>query len=274
MLRISEIKEYIDEAVDVFKSVYPMAEIPEFIICSPKRAKSIREQAVRECGAINKEFSTTVEAEVIWGPTGTKILFYQSNFFDKEDVCHVTWHELGHVMFGINTKYGITLKQKDTLESTGYVILSEFMAEYIAYTVDNFKPFKYSEKVNTNLQIAFLKEYDGDINESYLSMYLAQAIGDHSIPEEELLCGKTYLGPTVWEDLCYMRKYISKYVENEEFWNADINFIREVGRMYEEMRKNQAMQIALEKMKKKQENGESIEGITVYGKKIDVSKFK
>ena len=161
MLKISEIKEYITEAAGIFKGIYPMAEVPEFIVCSPKRAKSIREQTVRECGAVNKKYRDDLAAEVIWGPMGTKILVYQDAIYNQKRVYAVIWRELGHVLFGRNTKYGIKIEENSSV-FLGYNLLSEFMAEYIAYTVNGFKPLGYNEDINDRLIQAHFLLQSGD----------------------------------------------------------------------------------------------------------------
>ncbi len=233
MLKISEIKEYIAEAAGIFKGIYPMAEVPEFIVCSPKRAKSIREQTVRECGAVNKKYRDDLAAEVIWGPTGTKILVYQDAIYNQKRVYAVIWHELGHVLFGRNTKYGIKIEENSPV-FLGYNLLSEFMAEYIAYTVNGFKPLGYNEDINDRL-IQALYDDEKIIQPYSLSMYLAMAIGNHVLTEEDLVNGATYTSEEVWESILCIRRMLSKQIEKENFWEPDVAFIEEIGDLYMEL---------------------------------------
>lgn len=233
MLKISEIKECLAPAVEMFKTVYPMVEVPEIMACSPERAEKVREQAVQECGAVNEKYNDSLAAEVIWGPMGTKILFYQSKAIDKDDVYHNVWHELGHVMFGRNTKYGIEIEENSPI-FLGYNLLSEFMAEYIAYTVNEFKPLWYNEDINDRLIRAL---YDGKkiIQPYSLSMYLAMAMGNHDITKDELSQGGSYTSEDVWESILCIRRVISKQVAKENFWEPDIAFIEEIGDLYMEL---------------------------------------
>jgi hypothetical protein len=94
------------------------------------------------------------DAEVIVGPCGKQILIYQSMMKTKQQVFHALWHEFGHILFGDEKQYGINFED-DTPMRSGYAVFNEFVAEYIAYTVNDAEPFRNAMRSHIYLQMAF-----------------------------------------------------------------------------------------------------------------------
>lgn len=231
MLNIGEIKTHIATALDTFRNIYPNATIPKIVVCSSSRRYITREKVLAECGVSYKEDIYGTDAEVISGALGTQIILYQSMMKNKGQVCHAIWHELGHLMFGSEEKYNIDLKQ-DTPFRSGYAVVNEFMAEYIAYTVNEFESFGCSQKAHIYLQMTFMECI---VNPYWLSRYLAIIIGDKNVFEEEIDFGEQFVLPEAWEIILSVINELFKQTDKENFWNVSPDFLECIGSLYDEL---------------------------------------
>ena len=180
MLNITEIKTYITKALERFNDVFIGFESPKIVVVSASRRQVVRAKALQECGINYKEDLYGTDAEVIDGPLGKQILLYQSMMKTERQVCHVLWHEFGHIIFGNEKQYGIDFNV-DTPMRSGYAVFNEFMAEYIAYVVTEGEGFGVYNP-NMYLQMAFQER--GTINPYWLSRYMAIIVGDSTVSDE------------------------------------------------------------------------------------------
>ena len=232
MLKISEIKDYIFTALDLFTETYPNFAIPKIVVCSSSRRQAIREKVMAECGLDYKEDIYGTDAEVISGDLDTQIILYQSMMKTERQVHHAVWHELGHIMFGSEKQFNIDLSEDTPLRS-GYAVINEFMAEFVAYTVNKFDTFGNSQRAHTYLQMAFMEEYV--VNPYWLSRYLAVVIGDENVSEEEIAFGEQFVLPDAWEIILTIINELFEQTDNENFLEVSTDFLEQIGLLYDEL---------------------------------------
>lgn len=231
MLKISEIKNIIPAATQKFKEIFPDAFIAPIVVCSSSRRQAVRDRVLAECGAAYKEDMYGTDAEVIFGSLGTQVILYQSMLKTEEQVYHAIWHELGHIRFGTEEKYGIDL-EVDSPKRSGYAVVNEFMAEYVAYIVNDFELFRCSHKAHIYLQMAFMER---GVNVYWFSRYLAIVIGDKNISESEIDSGAQYVLPEIWNIISQTIDELSGQISKPEFWDVSDDFLEKIGYLFDEM---------------------------------------
>jgi len=231
MINITEIKTYINKAIERFRKVFIDFEPPKIVVVSASRRPAVRNKVLRECGLDYKEDLYGMDAEVIDGPLDKQIVVYQSMMKSGRQVCHALWHEFGHIVFGNEKQYGINLAE-DTPMRSGYAVFNEFMAEYIAHFVSDREGFGVYNP-NMYLQLAFQEE--GTINPYWLSRYMAIIVGDSTVSDECVAEGSEYVKPIVWNYLTEMFRMIDKQLKKDDFWKAVPSFIEDLGTLYDDM---------------------------------------
>jgi len=231
MLNISEIKTYINKAIERFNEIFPGIEPPKVVVIPASRRQAVRNKVLCTCGLDYKEDLYGTDAEVIDGPLDRQILLYQSMMKCERQVCHALWHEFGHIVFGNEKQYGIDLSEDTPLRS-GYAMFNEFIAEYIAYEISRGEGFG-AYNPNMYLQMAFQKE--GIVNPYWLSRYFAIIAGDSNVSEEIITDGENYVTPTVWKYLSEMFKLIDKQLMKKDYWKATPKFIEKLGILYDDL---------------------------------------
>lgn len=229
MLTITEIKNYIEQAKNIFIEKYPDIKVPKIVVCPVSRRQIIRNKVFQECGA-TKEDSYGTEGEVISGIYGKQIIVYQSMAKSKLNVYNTTWHELGHILFGDNYDFGIDLN-KDTPIRSGYAIINEFMAQYIAFTVNDFKPFKCLRNAHIYLQMAF-SDY---IKPYYLSLFYSIIHGDKTLPQRYYNECAEYVQEKVWGYIDEINNELERQLSKPNFWKVSTVFFEKVGELYDAM---------------------------------------
>lgn len=231
MLNITEIKTYINKAIERFRKVFTDFEPPKIVVVSVSRRHAVRNRVLRECGLDYKEDLYGTDAEVIDGPLDKQIVIYQSMMKSERQVCHALWHEFGHIVFGNEKQYGINLAE-DTPMRSGYAVFNEFIAEYIAHVVSDREGFGVYNP-NTYLQLAF--QETGTVNPYWLSRYMAIIVGDSKVSDECVAEGAEYVKPVVWNYLTEMFRMIDKQLKKDDFWKAVPSFIEDLGALYDDM---------------------------------------
>lgn len=229
MLTITNIKRYIEEAIEQFKEYSPTIEFPPIVVCPSANRANARAKILSDCGLDYKEDSLSMLGEVISGSKATKIVLYQAIMRTQAIVNHCVWHELGHILFGNWSRFGLTKEDMDraTIPAYGYGLLNEFMAEYIAYEVNNYQPLAGNYFPNGYLYQAFYES--DDLIQYKLSMYYAILLGDSVFPEEEIEKGAEIISPSAWRIVCQIRNLLYNLTKADEFWNVDINFLTQLG---------------------------------------------
>ena len=231
MFNITEIKTYINKAVDRFEKVFIGFELPKIVVVPASRRQAVRNKVLSECGLEYKEDLYGTDAEVIDGPLDKQIVIYQSIMKSERQVCHALWHEFGHIVFGDEKQYGIDLAE-DTPMRSGYAVFNEFIAEYIAHVVSDGEGFGIYNP-NMYLQLAFQEERT--INPYWLSRYMAIIAGDSNVSDECVAAGADYVKPVVWNYVTEMFKMIDEQLRKDSFWKATPTFIEELGFLYDNM---------------------------------------
>ena len=67
MLNITQIKTYINKAIERFNGVFTDFELPQIVVIPVSRRQAIRNKVLRECGLYYKEDLYDIDAEVIDG---------------------------------------------------------------------------------------------------------------------------------------------------------------------------------------------------------------
>lgn len=232
MLTITEIKSYISEAITQYQSVYVDADIVPVTVCSASRRRAVRNRVINECGLDYKEDAYGTDAEVIFGPNGKQILIYQSMMKTKQQVFHALWHEFGHLLSGDEKQYGINL-ERDTPMRSGYAVFNEFVAEYIAYTVNDAEPFRNAMGSHIYLQMAFQEERT--INSYWLSRYFAIVLGDSTVSEDEFAFGQSLVSPAVWNYINQILNVLISQIKKPDFWITDAEFLETLGCLFDDM---------------------------------------
>lgn len=230
-MKISEIKTIIPTATEKFRKIFPDVSIPQIVVCSSSRRKAVREKVLAECGVAYKEYIEHTDAEVISGSLGTQIILYQSKMKTEGQLFHAVWHELGHIKFGTEEKYGIDLAG-DTPKRSGYAIVNEFMAEFIAYTVNDFETFNCSLKAHLYLQMAFMEDA---VNPYWLSRYFAIIAGDKNVLDAEIDDCEQYVTSDIWSIISKMTDEIFEQIRINEFWDVSDEFLEKIGCMFDEV---------------------------------------
>lgn len=231
MFNITEIKTYINKAVDRFEKVFIGFELPKIVVVPASRRQAVRNKVLSECGLEYKEDLYGTDAEVIDGPLDKQIVIYQSIMKSERQVCHALWHEFGHIVFGDEKQYGIDLAE-DTPMRSGYAVFNEFIAEYIAHVVSDGEGFGVYNP-NMYLQLAF--QEGGTINPYWLSRYMAIIAGDSNVSDECVAEGAENVKPIVWNYLTEMFKMIDEQLRKDIFWKATLTFIEDFGILYDNM---------------------------------------
>ena len=74
MFNITEIKTYINKAVDRFEKVFIGFELPKIVVVPASRRQAVRNKVLSECGLEYKEDLYGTDAEVIDGPLDKQIV--------------------------------------------------------------------------------------------------------------------------------------------------------------------------------------------------------
>lgn len=231
MLNITEIKKHIANAIDIFNEYFDGFEAPKIVVVSASRRQAIRNKVLQECGVPYKEDVYGTDGEVIDGPLGKQILLYQSMMKRERQVCHALWHEFGHIMFGNEKQYNIDFAI-DTPMRSGYAVLNETIAEYVAHYVSGGEGFG-TYNPNMYLQMAFQEE--GTINPYWLSRYMAIILGDNTVRDEFVTAGVNYVLPEVWTCIVEMFKMLNEQIKKDVFWKASEDFVEEFGELFDQM---------------------------------------
>jgi len=231
MLTITEIKTYIANAIEIFNEYFEGFEAPKIVVVSASRRQAVRNKVLQECGVPYKEDMYGTDGEVIDGPLGRQILLYQSMMKSERQVYHALWHEFGHILFGNEKQYCIDFSI-DTPMRSGYAVLNELMAEYIAHYVSGGEGFGIYNP-NMYLQMAFQEQ--GTINPYWLSRYIAIILGDNTVRDEFVQAGAGYVPPEVWIYIVKMFKKLNTQLKKDEFWKASPKFIEDFGKLFDEM---------------------------------------
>ena len=231
MFNITEIKTYINKAVDRFEKVFIGFELPKIVVVPASRRQAVRNKVLSECGLEYKEDLYGTDAEVIDGPLDKQIVIYQSIMKSERQVCHALWHEFGHIVFGDEKQYGIDLAE-DTPMRSGYAVFNEFIAEYIAHVVSDGEGFGI---YNPNMYLQLVFQEERTINPYWLSRYMAIIAGDSNVSDECVAEGAEYVKPVVWNYLTEMFKMIDEQLRKDNFWKATPTFIEDLGILYDNM---------------------------------------
>lgn len=231
MLKITEIKIYVDKAKKRFTESFIGFESPKIVVVPASKRQAVRCKVLRECGLDYKEDLYGTDAEVIDGPLDKQIVIYQSMMKSERQICHALWHEYGHIVFGNEKQYSIDLAE-DTPMRSGYAVFNEFMAEYIAHFVSDREGFGVYNP-NMYLQLAFQEE--GTINPYWLSRYMAIIVGDSNVSDECVAEGAEYVNPIVWNYLTEIFRMIDKQLKKDDFWKTTPSFIEDLGILYDNM---------------------------------------
>ncbi len=231
MFNITEIKTYINKAVDRFEKVFIGFELPKIVVVPASRRQAVRNKVLSECGLEYKEDLYGTDAEVIDGPLDKQIVIYQSIMKSERQVCHALWHEFGHIVFGDEKQYGIDLAE-DTPMRSGYAVFNEFIAEYIAHVVSDGEGFGI---YNPNMYLQLVFQEERTINPYWLSRYMAIIAGDSNVSDECVAEGAEYVKPVVWNYLTEMFKMIDEQLRKDIFWKATLTFIEDFGILYDNM---------------------------------------
>ena len=231
MFNITEIKTYINKAVDRFEKVFIGFELPKIVVVPASRRQAVRNKVFSECGLEYKEDLYGTDAEVIDGPLDKQIVIYQSIMKSERQVCHALWHEFGHIVFGDEKQYGIDLAE-DTPMRSGYAVFNEFIAEYIAHVVSDGEGFGI---YNPNMYLQLVFQEERTINPYWLSRYMAIIAGDSNVSDECVAEGAEYVKPVVWNYLTEMFKMIDEQLRKDIFWKATLTFIEDFGILYDNM---------------------------------------
>ncbi len=229
MLNEKEINAYKSIAVEIFKQKYPFIEVPKFVVCPEMGRTQFRERVFRECDAEETPDSDTMSAETVAGKKDLQIIIYQKMMRTEECIRHTLWHELGHLVFGLSEDYGIDIS-KDTPVRNGYGIVNEFMAEYIAHTVNDYEAFT-DDGASYIYMIAAFDQGANIINPYYFSLAMAKMLGDYSTDIEVALENSM----DVPELAIYIMEELYKQTEKPDFWKVDNEFLEKIGRIYNKL---------------------------------------
>jgi len=230
MLTITEIKGHIVTALKEFSAKFPNVKLPDVVVIPASRRQAARNKVLRECGTYKEDYYGT-RAEVVVGPLATKILLYQSLAKTENQVKHALWHEFGHLLFGDENTFGIDLSVDTPLRS-GYAIVNEFMAEYVAYYINERESFGDAERPHVYLQMAF---QHGTITPYWLSRYFAIVLGDKNLSEKQFFSAKQYVNEFVWEYIIKTKEYLSEQISQKNFWDIDKPFLENVGACFDDL---------------------------------------
>ena len=185
---------------------------------------------MQECGTFKEDYYGT-RAEVVSGPFATKILLYQSLAKTENQIKHALWHEFGHLLFGDENTFGIDLLVDTPLRS-GYALVNEFMAEYVAYYINDKESFGDAERPHVYLQMAF---QHGTVTPYWLSRYFAIVLGDKNISEQQFLSTKQYVDEIVWEYIIKTKEVLHAQVCKVNFWEVEKEFFEGIGFLFDEL---------------------------------------
>lgn len=132
-----------------FLKAFPQAEdvitnTEVFVILNSNRARK-RAEVFAYCGAREKE-DGALEGEAVIGSLHRAVIIYATVIKSQRRFKHVLWHELGHIYSqAVNQELFAEaerdmLEDNDTLVRNGMCIWTEFIAEVIAYIVEDLPP--------------------------------------------------------------------------------------------------------------------------------------
>lgn len=266
MLYISQMKEWISETVEQFKSVMPEIDVPypEILVVSTNKTLETRASVVERLHSPQKNVLYLSRMETIHGEYGDAILIYQKYMTDspnkhtddKTSFQHYLWHELGRFFAiymecpGENLFRYIDQKLhfEDFTSQLGYWFWSEFIAEVIAFhcspAVDtdseNFYPDDIKNELTSLINDTFCK-YEDFIDQFALAIYYAKLLSDKMIQNylENELSEKTLI-PDIPEyylpQLNELEKILKIQLSQEQYWSTNIDFVTDIGHVIEELR--------------------------------------
>ena len=107
------------------------------------------------------------------------------------------------------------------------------MAEFIAYSVNEFDTFGNSQQAHIYLQMAFMGEYP--VNPYWFSRYLAVVIGDGNVSEEEIEFGEQFVLPDAWGIIITIINELFEQTDKDDFWKVSVDFLEKIGLLYDDL---------------------------------------
>lgn len=186
-----ELTVLIPETKQQFNDTFPNSEEiirdTEVVILLNKNREAKRIAVFESCGVPVRE-DAKIEGEAVIGTTKNAVIIYASVIKSPSRFKRVLWHELGHVYsYVVNRK--LYLEAEDDLRNnldtpirSGMSVWSEFIAEFIAYMVEDGRPANYLWPVFKKLE-AYMDEAvnSGRLNVYPLAFFCAMAFGDPSV---------------------------------------------------------------------------------------------
>lgn len=217
-----------------------IAPVKVHVIGNRNREES-RKQVFELYGSAYKEDSETMLGETVDGKNGFAVLVYSEQIQIPEQLCHVIWHELGHIINKILNYDLVTRAEqdcyagKDTELRNGYGVWSECVAEMIALTVENRMMCPHKETLLDYLD-GLLDEAIGTgiVLADSLGFYMAYLCKEPFSMEyrksfEQSIISKKQYKHEIMECLHIVSDIIGRQAIKKDFWVIDQEFLEELG---------------------------------------------
>lgn len=187
----SDLTVLVPDAKRFFIKAFPDSEKlindTEVVILIDKNRAAKRIAVFESCGVQVRPDGRN-EGEAVIGKTKSVVIIYSSAIRSPDRFYHVVWHELGHIYSSfVNQKLfrdaeNDLTNDLDTPLRSGMSVWSEFIAEVIAYTVEDGEPEKDFWPIFKKLESLM----DEAVNSGYLNVYslaffCAMAVKDPSV---------------------------------------------------------------------------------------------
>lgn len=185
-MTVKEIEAIIPIAVARFKKRIPQSasiiDRTSIRIATAKTKEQLFYSTIEELDAPYKEYLPRTSGEVIIGNKGMAVLLFQFAIKTEDECMRIIWHELGHVLSGVDNK-AISTEAEVAIRldvQSAFTFGISAWTEFIAEAIANYVEDDYREQFNTEFsqfrlrKLAAASYPKGSVSLYHLGLYLAE----------------------------------------------------------------------------------------------------
>ena len=228
-------------AKDVFPQYSELIDSIEAVLIASKGKLKKRNELAASIGADRKTDLEDAAADVLVGKEKYIIAMYYQGIPDEELFYRFLCHEIGHVI-SIDSSRDLFDEanadrdnDRDTLIRNGMALWSEFIAEVIAYTLDEKPPQSITWPVTDKMQELLDEAIGGDHFDPYpFAFYAAMFFMDPTVKAYHSMYPNAAIGMDKYDDdamLAYTQalKALDIQLCNDDYWSITRESLERIG---------------------------------------------
>ena len=226
--------------IETYQDSATLIQDTDVHILAKKDRTAKRQQIVDYCKARLTEDMPN-EGESVIGKEHNAVILHAHTFKNADRFKHVLWHELGHVYSMSLSKElfdeieADMLADHDTLIRNGMAVWSEFVAETIAYIVEDADPMPYPYQ-QIDIMVCLMDEAvnSGNLQPYPLALFMAMAFEDPTIlawsaANDNAVPGVDHCDDDVIPLLKNLTNSLGRQWEKDDYLRIDRQHLEEIG---------------------------------------------